>query len=253
MRKITDLIQKWELAASFDGKWYGLFINPFYITRKQLFYAVKAFAGTIDSKASILDVGCGMKPYQKLWQSKNYLGIDVRGGGLNDRAKKVDKYFDGRTIPYPKGMFDVVIATEVFEHVEFPEKLLREIKRVLKPGGKLFLTMPFVWPEHGIPFDFQRYTSFQHKRILSKCGLKVLTVKPTTGAFGTCGQILSDFLYGQIGLIVWKSNLRYGLKFVIARLLTLLICFPIQLTFELLDIIVKRRGITLDFVVIAEK
>ena len=253
MRKITELIQSWELTASFEDKWYGIFVNPFYITRKQLFYAVKDLAETVSPQASVLDVGCGMKPYQKLWKTKNYLGIDVHGGGLKDQAKKPDKYFDGQKIPYSSTRFDVVIATEVLEHVEFPEKLLQEVKRVLKPGGQLFLTMPFVWPEHGIPFDFQRYTSFRHERLLADRGFKVLTIKPTTGAFGTCGQILSDFLYGELAKLVWKSDLSYGVNFLLIRILTLAVCFPTQLTFELLDIISERRGITLDFVVIAKK
>mgnify|MGYP001606918464 CR=1 FL=1 len=251
--RIEEVIKSWELTAAFNGQWYGIFINPFYITRRQIFEAVRDFANTISSDAVVLDVGCGMKPYRSLWKTKHYIGIDVKGGGLKDQAKKADKYFDGQNIPYTAKKFDVVIATEVLEHVEFPEKLLQEVQRVLKPKGKLFLTMPFVWPEHGIPFDFQRYTSFKHRKILSKCGFKTLSVKSTTGAFGTCGQVLSDFIYAELSGWIWRSGFPYGMNFILVRLVTFIFLFPIQLIFEILDTIFKRKGITLDFVVIAEK
>mgnify|MGYP001612238163 FL=1 len=85
--RIEEVIKSWELTAAFNGQWYGIFINPFYITRRQIFEAVRDFANTISSDAVVLDVGCGMKPYRSLWKTKHYIGIDVKGGGLNDQAK----------------------------------------------------------------------------------------------------------------------------------------------------------------------
>ena len=247
------LIKKIENEATFNCPWYAILINPFYITRRQILLATKDFASTVSPKTNILDVGCGVKPYRKLFKTKNYVGIDVKGGGLKDEAKRVDKYFDGQNIPFPKGTFGVVIATEVLEHAQLPEKLISEMARVLKTGGKLFITMPFVWPEHGAPFDFQRFTSFQHKRILTNLGLKVVSVKPTTGVFGTSGQIISDFFHTETTNRIWKLKFRYGVNFLLVRSAILILCFPTQLIFELMDTIFKRRGITLDFVVIAKK
>ena len=242
-----------ESSVAFSDKWYGIIFNPFYITRKQLFAAVKKFAYLVSDNDKFLDVGCGTKPYRKLFKSGEYVGIDVRGGGLIDKTKIVDKFFDGVKIPYKSKSFDVVIATEVLEHAVFPEKLMAEMSRVLKPGGKLFITMPFVWPEHGLPFDFQRYTSFKHKKLTGQNGLKIVSVNRTTGVFGTCGQLLSDFYYNELSKLIFKSDLSYGTQFILFRICCFLLCFPTQLIFEIADIIFKRRGITLDFVVTAQK
>lgn len=252
-KELETSIRNLEESLFFQPYWYGIFFNPFFITRKAIFLAIHEFAQTIKSSASVLDVGCGIAPYRQLFKVSTYIGIDVKGGGLSDNIKQVTKYFDGINIPYPKESFNVVIATEVLEHAKFPEKLVAEMKRVLRPKGKLFITMPFVWPEHGLPFDFQRYTSLKHRELLTKIGLKIISIQPTTGVFGTCGQIISDFFLREINDSIWKSNLRYGVKFLLIRTITFLICFPTQLFFELLDILFKRKGITLDYVILAQK
>ena len=246
-------IRNLEETFCFQPYWSGIFINPFFITRKALFMAVNRFASTLKPNDTVLDVGCGIQPYRRLFRVLNYQGIDVKGGGLKDEVKKVDKNFDGIHIPYSKNHFNVVIATEVLEHAEYPEKLVSEMHRVLKANGRIFITMPFVWPEHGLPFDFQRYTLNKHKLLLEKLGFKIISILPTTGIFGTCGQLISDFSYAEINRVLWGSKLRYGIKFILIRFLAFVICFPTQTIFLLLDEIISHRGITLDYIVEAKK
>lgn len=253
MEFLSKKIKNYESTLAFKNYWYGIFINPFFITRKQLYEKIDEFSSSLGPVLKILDVGCGAKPYETLFNCEKYIGIDIKGGGLDDTTKKVDKFFDGKKIPYPANTFDVVIATEVLEHVQSTERLLEEMKRVLKPKGKIFLTMPFVWPEHGIPYDFQRYTSYKHKDILIKQGFKKITIQGTTGVFGTCGQLLSDFLYDQINKKIWSTKIRYGIQFLLVRILTICFCFPIQLVFEIADRCARRKGIPLDFIVTANK
>lgn len=250
---LKALIDKLEAKASFEPTWYGIAINPFFITRMQLFEKVSKFAKTTDPTDILLDVGCGAKPYEHLFKIAKYIGIDIKGGGLREDIKKIDKYFDGEKIPYPSNTFTLCMATEVLEHAKNPEKLIAEMHRVLEKNGHLFFTMPFVWPEHGKPYDFQRYTSFKQENILKSNGFKVISITPTTGIFGTVGQLLSDHFYNSFESKVWHTKIRYGAKFLLVRLLIVLICFPTQGLFEILDRLNKRRGITLDFAVIAKK
>lgn len=245
-----------ENNQAFNPSWYGILVNPFYITRRELYQKIKTFSETCGQGLEILDVGCGIKPYAKLFSNHHYLGIDVAGGGLDDQTKKPDLFFDGQNLPFSEDKFDLVIATEVFEHVQYLPELTKEIYRVLKPNGKLFITMPFIWPEHGLPYDFRRLTSFGHQQLLKSSGFINIKSQATTGVFGTCGQLISDFIitnYFEFLNKISSTGWGYKLKFISIRLVVFLFCFPCQLIFLLLDRVFKKRGATLDLIVTAEK
>src|SRR6185437_14227494 len=105
-------------------------------------------------KGTTLDVGCGHKPYEKTFFSgaKKYTGMDY----LTDRSKP-DVVGSATDIPLDDASFDTVVCTEVLEHVPDPLKALREMYRVLKPGGYLILSTPMYWPRHEVPYDYFRY------------------------------------------------------------------------------------------------
>lgn len=239
MPNLKELSQK----HFFRPNWYSIIINPYFIARRGLLKKITNFTKSDFSGYNILDVGCGKKPYQSLFKGAFYIGIDIEGGGHFDQAKIVDKFYNGTDIPFPDNNFDIVICTEVMEHVADPEKLLNEIHRVLKLNGKIFLTMPFVWNEHEIPYDFRRYTRYEHKRIFEKYNLKIEKIEETTGVFRTCGQLISAFTFERLFL---KNK---PLKLLTA----IILCFPIQLFFIILDLIFKNHWLTLDYVIIAKK
>jgi SAM-dependent methyltransferase len=120
---------------------------------------------------TVLDVGCGQSPYKELLLSgprvTGYLGMDLEGAPDTFRP---DLAWDGATIPRPDCSFESALATEVLEHCPHPEYVLEEIFRVLKPGGFLFLTVPFLWPLHTVPYDEYRYTPFSLRRLLDEAG-----------------------------------------------------------------------------------
>lgn len=257
MKKAFErIVRNVETNNAFNPRWYAIVFHPFYITRKALFNRIKAFADTLKPNQKVLDVGCGTKPYESLFRTKDFVGIDVEGGGLDDKKKSVDTYFDGEHIPFPDNEFDVAIATEVFEHVNNLDLLTQEIHRVLKKNGQVLITMPFVWSEHSVPYDFRRFTSFGHKKNLIEHHFHSIETHPTTGVFGTSGQIISDFIAVSSFNFIEKmpsSGLGYKFKFVLERLIVILFCFPIQLIFFGLDKLFRHRGITLDFIVTAKK
>ncbi|MCU0337520.1 MAG: class I SAM-dependent methyltransferase [Sediminibacterium sp.] len=132
--------------------------------RSSILRAVKEVIPLFSGK--IIDVGCGIQPYRELILDSNkkvinYTGVDFANSISEEYAMgKPDYFWDGKTIPLADATFDCAMATELLEHCADPEMVLTEIYRVLKPGGILFFTVPFVWPLHLTPYDEYRYTPF---------------------------------------------------------------------------------------------
>src|SRR5262249_27163431 len=123
----------------------------------------------------VLDVGCGSKPYLELFpNASTYVGCDVRTSSHDHALSRVDRFYDGQTLPFGDASFDWVVSFETLEHVFEPEAMLREFHRVTRPEGMLLLTVPFCWDEHEIPNDFGRYTSFGLTHVLNKNGWRVV-------------------------------------------------------------------------------
>lgn len=108
-------------------------------------------SSNMDGKLKMLDVGVGDAVYERLLSNKARMrfevwGVDISKSQLKRSAKylehtrKVD--LDSERLPYKDESFDLVLISEVLEHVFFPEKVLREAHRVLKKGGYFILTYP---------------------------------------------------------------------------------------------------------------
>ena len=175
--------------------WISLFINPFYFARKGLYKYVKELAPNIKGKT--LDVGCGSKPYQNLYHSSEYIGLEF-DTPENRRMKNADFFYDGQTFPFNKNEFDSVVANEVFEHVFNPDNFLDEIHRTLKKDGKLIMTLPFVWDEHEQPYDYARYSSFGIKAILEKHGFEILEQRKSIDDIRVIFQLVNLYILKKL-------------------------------------------------------
>ena len=129
--------------------------------------------------AIVLDYGCGNSPYRPLLEKagiKDYLTADLPG---NDKAGLI--LGKNGAIPCPDAQMDVVLSSQVLEHVADPQKYLSECHRVLKENGILILSTPAIWRYHPDPEDFWRWTSAGLKKILENHGFILLDC---TGAVG---------------------------------------------------------------------
>ena len=112
-------------------------------------------------QGSVLDVGAGQSPWRGwLPQTVSYQGIDIKNADEFGMAKGLQDivYYDGTVMPFADAAFDNVLCIEVLEHAPDPQLLVSEMSRVLRNGGKIFLTVPWSARRHHIPYDFHRFT-----------------------------------------------------------------------------------------------
>jgi SAM-dependent methyltransferase len=116
----------------------------------------------------VLDVGCGAQPYRNLVNPRaKYIGIDTADAKAHFGYEMPDTtYFEGDIWPLETASVDVVLCTETLEHVPDTSRFLEEMARVLRPGGRAILTVPFSARYHYIPHDYWRFTPACLERIL---------------------------------------------------------------------------------------
>lgn len=98
------------------------------------------------------------------------------------------------TSPLPDASIDSALCTEALEHCPDPGSLLMEVHRVLKPGGSLLLTVPFLWPLHEVPHDWCRYTPFALRDLLESAGFQVEELRALGGYDRSLAQMLALWL-----------------------------------------------------------
>jgi SAM-dependent methyltransferase len=115
--------------------------------------AVEHWAASLADGARVLDVGAGSCPYRSFFSRQQYVAHDQPGVPY-DTDGVVRVRSDLTAIPLPEGSFDAILCTEVLEHVEEPLRALDELSRLLRPGGRLLLTVPAASRTHRVPTHF---------------------------------------------------------------------------------------------------
>lgn len=235
--RLRELIKK----ESFFPSWLGIFLNPFYFARRGLADAMMGYSKSLSGV--LLDVGCGTKPYQSLFDVDEYVGLDIESENSRKRAI-ADYFYDGISFPFPDEKFDAVLCNQVLEHVFNPDQFLGEINRVMKPSAKMVLTVPFVWDEHEQPYDYARYSSFGLKALFERNGFRVLQHEKLGADVSTLFQLINAYLYKiSEG---WNKYARLGFTLSAMGLVNFL---GLMLRF----ILPKNPDLFLDHVVLVEK
>ena len=138
--------------------------DPAYVTLRLLREEVEDFAKQIVPPATVLDLGAGSVPYAPLFNSAiHYVSVDLE---KRYPTRLVADF--AHALPFGDGVIDVVLCTQVLEHVANPESVAKEIHRVLKPSGKGLITVPFAWEIHHYPDDCHRFTPFSLQRLFGE-------------------------------------------------------------------------------------
>lgn len=168
-------------------------LQPFYFMRLGLLKGVIQFREYLHG--SMLDFGCGSKPYRHIIQVSEYVGVDFENPGHPHDQEDIDVFYDGKSLPFADARFDSVLCSEVFEHVFNLDHILLELNRVLKPGGTVLITCPFVWNEHEVPYDFARYTRFALSDMLGKAGFEVVAFKKSGNFVSAITQMITLYFF----------------------------------------------------------
>ena len=218
------------------------------MTNKKILTFRRYYLDLILSKASfygkVLDVG-GKKINKRGRFRPPLASVDSWEYVNTDRETSPDYNCSADKISLPDLSIDMIISTELLEHVENPQKVIAEFRRILKTNGQLILTMPFLFPVHGDPEDYQRWTKTKLEIILKENNFIIEKIEP----MGSIFAVFYDLLYVSLGS---ASKDRKALKI---RILMKYILPILAHAFLRLDslYIYKNQWITTGYFVLAKK
>lgn len=177
---------------------------------------VAAQARAVEPRSRVLDVGAGSAPYRGAFAHCDYRTHDFAkltpDQILNGAYSHIDYVSDARALPVEDGSFDVILCTEVLEHVPEPIEVVKEFSRVLRAGGRLILTAPLGSGLHQEPFHFYGgYTPFWYHTFLQQAGFVDINVESNCGSFRFFGQEALRFARDSAP---WRLPMPWALRAV---------------------------------------
>ncbi len=164
--------------------------------------------GIAGASGTLLDIGAAdrwVEPH--LPTGVDYVALDYPSTGRDLYGARPHVFADAAHLPFCEECFEGVICLEVLEHVPDPARVMNQIARVLKPGGRAWISMPFLYPLHDAPFDFQRYTAFGLRRDVEQAGLDIVRLRKSGHALRGAALLvclaIAGSAHAQRGWIAW--------------------------------------------------
>lgn len=118
-----------------------------------------------------------------------YVGVDYPGTAVALYGTRPDVFADAKQLPFGDATVDGVILKDVLEHVDGPHAALRECARIARPGAIMVVWMPFMYPVHDAPHDYQRYTHFGLEAYLEEAGFRIREASTVLKPMATAGLL----------------------------------------------------------------
>ena len=141
------------------------------------------------ARGRLLDLGCGKVPFYGVYRDRVDEATCVDWGGSVHASPYLDLEHDlTQPLPFDDGVFDTLLVSDVLEHIPNPEALFAEMARVLAPGGRMLLSVPFYYWLHEEPHDYYRYTAHALRRFVDRTDLRVIELE----AYGGAPEVVTD-------------------------------------------------------------
>ena len=200
--------------------------------------SVKGFAAGLPDGARVLDAGAGEGVHAQYFSRQRYVAIDLAVGDASWDYGRLDVLGDLIALPFPPDCFAGCINIVTLEHVREPGCAIREMERVLTPGGRLLMIVPHEWEVHQQPHDYFRYTRHGVEYLLRTAGFDEFTIQPVGGYF----RLLSRRLLNGLQFFP-------GIWFFLAAIFLV----PPALVLPWFDRLDRERNFTLGYVCTARK
>ena len=155
--------------------------------RRRNWQFIEKTAAALPASADVLDVGAGRGDFKPIFSAQSYLGVDIYPYPEIDLAVDLIE-----CCPFKEGSFDLIVMANVIEHVYEYRNLISCCSRLLKPGGRLLITVPFLLKLHQEPVDFHRYTRYTLEKAAAENALEVDTLDAYTNPLGLLDEGIGD-------------------------------------------------------------
>jgi SAM-dependent methyltransferase len=208
----TEFYRQWQQPAPRD---------VLYMQNADLKLALEQYA--TQEPVRIVDYGCGGSPYRFLFPNARFERADIAPYDGVDHLIRPDQVCDA-----PSAAYDIVLSTQAAEHVADPQAFFADIYRLTKPGGRAIITTHGTSEDHGLPFDFQRWTAEGLRRDLERAGFTEIRMDRVTVDFRA-------WLFALICMFKWLPPLPRRTARIPLRLFTRLVFAAIPIINRLAD------------------
>ncbi|WP_195912062.1 class I SAM-dependent methyltransferase [Candidatus Contendibacter odensensis] len=156
----------------------------------------------------MLDAGCGNQRYKEMFKFDDYVGLEV-----NDRFRP-DVVGDLRYMPFKNEEFDSILNNQVLEHIDDTHKVFSEFYRLLKPGGYLCITVPFISRIHEVPHDYWRISEYGIRYLFEKHGFKEIEITNMGGFLTTQAYLWQFWLWERLASNSLSRSIRKPLMWI---------------------------------------
>lgn len=210
---------------------------PRYFVRRD----IQNFLKIIGIYGLVVDLGSGLDaPYKDLFETDSYWAFDLYEP-YHVRA-------DIEKVPIKSNMCDIVVCTEVLEHIKYPMNVLREINRILKPGQYFLVTIPLLWGEHDY-IDYQRWTETGLRTLLPSAGFEIIAFQKRGAIFSAIGCLISQIPQQVFGKLSTQKNLFVSFLY----LLSIPFFLPIPWILSTLDFLDRHHQCVIGYSILARK
>jgi len=172
------------VPPAFNSRWYHLTVLRDALTEES-----EAAIGRFGPGQTLIDLGCGSIPYKEIYEPLvgRYIGVDLPENPSAD----LHLNRSGRA-PLDDASVDIVLSSQVLEHVASPRAYLDEAHRLLKPGGLLFLSTHGYWMYHPDPTDFWRWTREGLRKEIERAGFRIEHIRGVMNLAASGLQLFQD-------------------------------------------------------------